>query len=141
MKTDPLLKDVLERIERSSQDDFAQIVDVGPEYFSTATLLRLQGRCQEALQIFDQLHRLLLWLGVCSPGWILLSFPIGLAGNLRLAYFVMGLSPLTFFIFAIGSLLLKSKYNSRGYLEYIESSIATELKKRELDIHASGKRT
>lgn len=133
MNKEPSIHHVLEQIERDAQDEFDQLADIGAELFPTAELLRLHGKWEEAYQTYLQLNKILLILGGLSPLWVILSFPVGLLGYLHLAYFIMGLFPATFILFAIGTYLLNRKYKSRNYLEFVGSLITGELRKRNFE--------
>jgi lipopolysaccharide export LptBFGC system permease protein LptF len=124
------ITNVLAQIETAASDEFAQLADIGAEMYATADLLVLKGKLEEALKTFNQLHKLLQWVGFSSPAWVLLAFPFGLMGANRFGYFLMGLFPIAFFAFIIGSYLLKRRYNSKGYLEYIGAIIDEELRRR-----------
>lgn len=130
MKRQENISRVLEQIEIAATDEFAQLADIGAEMYATADLLILKGKLDEALKTFNQLHKLLQWVGFSSPIWVFLAFPFGLMGAERLGYFLMGLFPVAFISFVIGSYLLKRRYNSKGYLEYIGAIIDEELRRR-----------
>ncbi|MEZ4948943.1 MAG: hypothetical protein R2769_13185 [Saprospiraceae bacterium] len=130
MKRQENISKILEQIEVAATDEFAQLADIGAELYATGDLLVLKGKLEEALKTFQQLHKMLQWVGFSSPVWVLLAFPFGLMGMERFGYFLMGLFPATFILFGIGSFLLKQRYNSKGYLEYIGAIIDEELRRR-----------
>lgn len=136
----PSIQEILNQIETGARNEFDQLADIGAEFYSTADLLRLRGKWEEANVTFQQLHKVLLYLGFSSPLWILLSLPIGLFGLERLAYFTLAFFPITFILFTVGSYLLKRRYNSRGYLEFIGSIINDELRKRSIEQRVSRRR-
>lgn len=140
MQPQPSIQEILNQIETGARNEFDQLADIGAELYSTADLLRLRGKWEEATTTFEQAHKILLYLGFSSPLWVLLSFPIGLFGLERLAYFILAFFPITFILFSAGSLLLKKRYISRGYLEFIGSIINDELRKRSIEQRVSRRR-
>ncbi|MCB0661155.1 MAG: hypothetical protein KDC24_00335 [Saprospiraceae bacterium] len=130
MKRQENISRVLEQIEIAATDEFAQLADIGAELYATSDLLILTGKLDEALKTFNQLNKLIQWVGFTSPGWVILALPFGLMGADRFGYFLMGLFPVGFFAYVIGAYLLKKRYNSKGYLEYIGAIIDEELRRR-----------
>ncbi len=120
----------LNKLEKSSTDDFEQVAEIGCRYFSTHDLLILKGKWEERLQTFKRLHKLLVNIGMSSPLLLLLALASGFLNLPVLATSLLILSPVAFLSFVAGSFYLKNTYNSKGSLEYIGLIIDEELKRR-----------
>ncbi len=137
MTHDTDVQNILHKIEKDARNEFGQLTDIGAEFFSTAELLRLKGKWEATIQHYFMLNKILTITGATSPIWVILAFPIGLLGFDRLAYFIMGIFPISFFIYLIGSYFMKKHYKSKSHLNYIGAVISEELKKRSFKRRAS----
>ena len=121
---------LLEGLEKSAENDFDLLESAGAEYFSTIELLEMRGRCREQRRIYTKIHKAVLLVGAGAPSWIVFGFVFGILGFQVAATFSLLLFPISFFLFLVGGLFLRSQFRSRGYLEHISHLIEWELSRR-----------
>lgn len=118
---------VLDEIERKAGMEFEFLLSTGAEFYSTAELLELRGRCKEQQLIFAQLHRVNLLLGASSPVWVAVGFVCGMLGWQTAATISLFLFPFMFLLFVGGSLFLHVRFKGKAYLHEVGRIIECEL--------------
>ncbi|MBR9922118.1 MAG: hypothetical protein GYB31_14865 [Bacteroidetes bacterium] len=125
-----MLNRYLEGLEKSAENDFNLLESAGAEYFSTAELLEMRGRCREKRRLFAKLHKVVLLTGAGSPVWIVGGFVCATLGLEFAAMFSLLLFPISFLLFVAGGLFLRNHFRSKGYMEHISHLIEWELSRR-----------
>lgn len=130
------IDEMAKQLEKKATDELSLLAEVGPDYFSTADLIRLKGQWQVKHQFFNQTNTGLLYLVAASPIWAVLSmiaflFKMPAAGNLLLSLF-----PLSFLVFFVGLFMMKRVFKGNGHLAFVGEAIEQELTDRK----NSGKR-
>lgn len=120
----------LEGLEKSAENDFELLESTGAEFFGTAELLEMRGRCREQRRLFNKIHKVVLLIGAGSPAWIVLGFVFGTLGFQKVAVLSLMAFPISFLLFIGGAIFLKKHFRSRGYLDHVSHMIEWELSRR-----------
>jgi len=123
--------DPLERLEREANDEFHLLEELGPQQFGGEHLLELRDKTRLRMEQFDRLSRLNLVVGSTASGWLLLGAIALWAKSHWIGQIAFAVMMLTIAAFLVGVFLLKTRYESRGELEYTLRIIEEELKKRQ----------
>jgi hypothetical protein len=124
------LEKLLMNMETKAEDELSFLLSTGPEYFTTAQLIRLKGQWEVKNRLFHQLHRIILRIGALAPAWLLLWL---ICSGLKIPY--LGLLFLFFFPFSLltflgGMVLLRYLFSGKGHLDLVGKLIQEELGKR-----------
>ena len=125
------MEQTIAALEKKGKDELGLLFEVGPEYFTTADLIRLLGQWEIKTQLFQTLHKTLIWIGASSPAWLILGVLFHFIGLPYLASFALVLFPVSAISFVIGLIWMNSYFKSKGYLEHTEALIKGELRRRE----------
>ena len=127
---DPKLFQQLRDIENKSEDEFAELLSTGPEFYETSDLLILFGKWQERFLIFRSLYQWMFKLVTFSVISLVLGVAFGFLQWRFPALFCLAFFPLSFALILIIAVWLKVRFNSQGHLEFIGESLRKELEKR-----------
>ena len=120
----------LERLEHEAANELQEFVELEPSFYSTDHLLDLRRQWLGEMQLFRQMQKMNLIIGGCSPVW----FAVGiLFANLEMQILTIlsfCLFSVFLFTFLVASFVVKKKFKSRGYLEYIGNLLNDELQLR-----------
>lgn len=130
---DFLLEYQLKKIEKEVNNDFLQILDAGPEYYTTQELHTLLGQLHQLRLEYQQRSRRMFYFGASVTMWIGISFIFGIFKLYLLSYILLAFAPITIIIYLVSMLFLRYKYRlcRDGYL--IESIIRQEIDRRRKD--------
>ena len=129
---DYLLERQLNRLEREANDDFLQILEAGPEYYSTTELHQLLTRLEETKRTYQKKAQKQLYVGASASIWIFASIVCSLINQHILSYFFLSLVPISIISFLLASLYAKKKFQQRNTM-LIENIILQELDRRRKD--------
>ena len=120
-----------EQLNEQHKNEMELLDSVGPSYFHTSQLLRMQGQLEVKFEWMLRLQRISMVLAALSPIWLLISFIAALFHDESFSRFAMAMFPitLTFFLVTIG--LIAKYFKGKGHLEKMESTIREELKRRQ----------
>ncbi|MCB9081785.1 MAG: hypothetical protein H6555_08755 [Lewinellaceae bacterium] len=121
---------LLQHFSDSADDEWALLHSTGPEYFSTAQLLHMQGQWQFKFQLFQWANSLTIRIASWAPLWLALGLIFGALRWNILGFLCMALFLLSFFLFLGGLWFIRSWLGGKGALEADGDLLAGELRKR-----------
>ena len=130
---DFLLEYQLKKIEREVNNDFLQIMEAGPEYYTTQELHNLLGQLHQLRVEFQERSRRMFYFGASVTLWIGISFIFGMINWYILSYLTLALAPVTIIIYLFSMLYLRWKYRLCRDGHLIESIIRQEIDRRRKD--------
>lgn len=130
---DFLLEYQLRKIEQEVNNDFLQIMEAGPEYYSTQELHTLLGQLHQLRMEYQLRSRRMFYFGASVTLWISLSFLLGVFKLTILSYLFLALAPVTIIIYLVSMLILRWRYRVCRDGHLIESIIRQEIDRRRKD--------
>jgi|GEM_PF-1692192 len=124
---DRSIKGILDLFEKQAEDELNLLSDTGPEFFSTAELIRLRGQWEVKSALFYFFQKVLLQIVAISPIWMGLAvLGFWLKWNLLASIFVL-LFPISFLLYFVGLWWMQKVFRGRGHLDEVGRKIAAEL--------------
>lgn len=120
----------LERLELEAANELQEFVALDPAYYSTDHLLDLRRQWLGEMQLFRQMQKMNLIIGACSPIWLGVGILFASLEMEILTIIAFCLFSVFLFTFLIASFVVKKKFKSRGYLDYIGNLLNEELRLR-----------
>ncbi|MEM1121065.1 MAG: hypothetical protein AAGJ18_11505 [Bacteroidota bacterium] len=120
----------LERLERESTNELQELVRLDPSYYSTDHLLDLRRQWLGEMQLFQQMQKMNMIIGACSPFWFVVGILFATLKMQILTVIAFCLFSVFLFTFLVASFLVKSRFKGQGYLEYIGELLNDELQFR-----------
>lgn len=120
----------LERLEHEATNELQELVKLDPSYYSTDHLLDLRRQWLGEMQLFQQMQKMNIIIGACSPVWFVVGMLFATLKMQILTVVAFCLFSVFLFTFLIATFLVKKKFKSRGYLEYIGELLNDELQLR-----------
>jgi len=117
----------LERLELEAANELQEFVELSPSYYSTDHLLDLRRQWLGEMQLFRQMQKMNLIIGGCAPVWFGVGILFSTLGMQILTVVSFCLFSVFLFTFLVASFVVKKKFKSRGYLEYIGELLNDEL--------------
>ena len=129
---DYLLERQLNRLEREANDDFLQIIEGGPEYYSTHELHLLLSRLESTKRSYQRKAQKQLFIGASASIWIFASIICSMLKFPILSYVFLALVPVSIIAFLLASLYAKRKFQVKNTF-LVENIILQELERRRKD--------
>ena len=127
---DRSIKGILDLFEKQAEDELNLLSDTGPEFFSTAELIRLRGQWEVKSALFYFFQKVLLQIVVISPIWMVLAMlGFWLKWSVLASIFVL-LFPISFLVYFVGLWWMQKVFRGRGHLDEVGRKIALELAAR-----------
>lgn len=130
---DFLLEYQLKKIEREVNNDFLQIMEAGPEYYTTQELHTLLGMLHQLRIEYQQRSRRMFYFGASVTLWIGISFILGVFKLTLLSYILLAFAPITIIVYLVSMLVLRWRYRLCRDGHLIESIIRQEIDRRRKD--------
>jgi len=124
------LDKVISYLENSAGDELSLLEDTGPEFFSTAQLLRLYGQWEIKNRLFNRFQKLLIRIAAWSPLWVAGYFICQALNWTYISFLLLAGFPLSFLIFFAGLIFIKRYFKGKGHLDEVGDLIKLELRKR-----------
>ena len=124
------LESYLERLEQEATNELQEFVELHPSYYSTDHLLDLRRQWLSEMQLFRQMQKMNITIGACSPVWLGVGILFATLEMQILTVISFCLFSVFLFTFLVASFVVKKKFKSRGYLEYIGDLLKDELQLR-----------
>lgn len=120
----------LTQIEKSGQNDFALLEEIGPSYFSTKELYYLKGQAFMMRFFFNKAQTLVIYIGICIPISLVLGFILAIVGFPTIATTSLSLIPVITLLFFIGLGLMQFPVFKKGGSDDVWNLINKELENR-----------
>lgn len=130
---DYLLEYQLKKIEKEVNNDFLQIMEAGPEYFSTQELHKLLTQLFKLRNEYQHRSRRMFYFGASVTLWIGISFIFGMLKYYLVSYLLLAFAPITIVVYLVSMLYLRWKYRLCRDGHLIESIIRQEIDRRRKD--------
>ena len=127
---DFLLERQLKRIERDANNDYLQIMEISPAYYTTHELQLLLIKLERLKREHLVLSKRLFLLGASVFIWIAASFLLASWGWRIMSYLILVMVPLTMGAYLFFFLFLRQKYRMCRNSRLIESIIRKEINRR-----------
>ena len=124
------LEKCLERLENEAANELQEFVVLDPSYYSTDHLLDLRRQWLGEMQLFRQMKKMNIIIGACAPIWLLIGILFATLDMEILTVVSFCLFSVFLFTFVIASFVVKKKFRSQGYLQYIGDTLEEELQFR-----------
>lgn len=124
------LDNYLERLEKEATNELQEFVELEPSYYSTDHLLELRRQWLGEIQLFQQMQKVNIIIGACSPIWFTVGVLFLILEMEILAVIAFCLFSVFLLVFLIASFVVKRRFKSRGYLEFIGNLLNDELQLR-----------
>lgn len=128
-----LLEQQLKRLEREAADDLMQVLEGGPEYYSTQELYGLLEQLRRQALYVNRFNQKRLIAGASISMWIGASFLCGAFGLIRLGYAFLILVPFSAGLFLFATLYMRKRFPTHRHSRHIEAIIYQELERRRKD--------
>lgn len=123
----------IEQIERSANNDFAQILEFGANYYPTRELHHLLHQLDLEAYRYAYLRRVLFLIGGSTTFWIAFYF-LFQSFDFKLGIFItLVLIPISLLYFLAGSFYINQRYKPIQQSDLIERIITEELDRRRKD--------
>ena len=124
------LDDYLTRLELEAANELQEFVGLDPSYYSTDHLLDLRRQWLGEIQLFRQMKKMNIIIGACAPIWFVVGILFAVLEMQILTVVAFCLFSVFIFTFLVASFVVKKKFKSQGYLEYIGNLLNNELQLR-----------
>ena len=124
------LDNYLERLEREASNELHEFVVLHPSYYTTDHLLDLRRQWLNEMQLFRQMQQMNITIGACAPIWLMVGILFATLEMEILTVIAFCLFSVFLFTFLVASFVVKKKFKSKGYLEYIGDLLNDELQLR-----------
>lgn len=124
----------LERLEREATDELQEFAYLDPTYYSTDHLLDLRRQWLNEMQLFQQMQKMNLIIGGCSPVWFVVGILFATLEMDILSIVAICLFSVFLLTFLVASFVVKKRFKSKGYLKYIGQLLNEELHLRGIKV-------
>ena len=124
------LDNFLARLEREATNELQEFVALHPSYYTTDHLLDLRRQWLSEMQLFQQMQKMNITIGACAPVWMGIGILFATLEMQILTVIAFCLFSVFLFTFLVASFVVKKKFKSRGYLEYVGDLLNDELQLR-----------
>ncbi|MEM6318861.1 MAG: hypothetical protein AAF960_14410 [Bacteroidota bacterium] len=121
---------LLDRLEKEATNELQEFVELDPSYYSTEHLLDLRRQWLSEVQLFRQMQKMNLIIGGCAPVWFAVGILFSILKMEILTVVSFCLFSVFLFTFLVASFVVKRKFKSLGYLEFIGDLLNDELQSR-----------
>jgi uncharacterized membrane protein YciS (DUF1049 family) len=123
----------IDRIERSANNDFAQILEFGAKYYPTRELHHLLHQLDLEFYRYVYLKRVMFLIGGSTTFWVAFFF-LFQSFDFKLGVFItLFLIPVSLIYFLVGSFYINQRYKPIRQSDLIEKIITEELDRRRKD--------
>ncbi len=127
---DYLLNQSLKRLERESNNDLLQILELGPQHYTTKELEDMLREIERQRKVVPRKLQKMYRIGAVIPGIISLIFLVAYLKIPFLGYALLGGIPMVIFFYARANYKIKKQYPTYHDSKLIEQVIRQELNRR-----------
>ena len=121
---------ITRRLEQLAGRELQQLVELGPEAYTTADLIRLRGQWEVKKELHDWLHPTIIRLLAWTPAYAALFTLFFFLNWGVLALLAVALIPLSFILAGIGWWIIQKFCGSQSHLEAVDELIEQEMDRR-----------
>lgn len=123
----------LNKLERQANNDLLLLMEVSPEYYSTNELKLLLIELKTKQKQVQKKKDNLFLIGATGFVWMVLYFFTQMMGTPWIELIAIGLIPMSFGTYIIGTIILERRNQFFEYAYHIDKIIRTEIERRKKD--------
>lgn len=123
----------LNKLERQANNDLLLLMEVSPEYYSTNELKLLLIELKTKQKQVQKKKDNLFLIGATGFVWMVLYFFTQMMGTPWIELIAIGLIPMSFGTYIIGTIILERRNQFFKYAYHIDKIIRTEIERRKKD--------